>query len=136
MELNEIIEKISNLSNIKKEEIEKRVKEKQLEFSGLISMEGAAHIVAKELGISLLKKEKKILKIENITSGMSSVNVLGKVVRIFEPREFEKDGRKGKVVNLILGDETGTIRISLWEPAAWMVLIKAISSGPPTGWKG
>lgn len=112
--LEEIINKIVEKTDLDKHKAESMIKEKESEFSGLISPEGAAHIIAKELGLNLLQKVPKELKVENILSGMNSVNLTGKVVRIFEPREFEKNGKKGKVVNLIVADETGQIRMSLW----------------------
>jgi len=122
--LEEIINKIVENTDLDKSKVKNMIKEKENEFSGLISPEGAAHIVAKELGLNLLQRTSKELKIENILSGMNSVNLTGKITRIFEPREFEKDGKKGKVVNLIIADETGQIRISLWNEQ-----VKAIEEG-------
>lgn len=112
--LEEIVKKIVENTDLDVSKVKNMIKEKETEFSGLISPEGAAHIVAKELGLNLLERTSKELKIENILSGMNTVNLVGKVMRIFEPREWEKDGKKGKVVNLILADETGQIRMSLW----------------------
>ncbi len=110
----EIVRKIVESTDLDETKVRDMVKEKEEEFSGLISEEGAAHIVAKELGLNLLHSTSKELKIENVLSGMNSVNVTGKVVRIFEPKTWEKDGKKGKVANAILADETGQIRMSLW----------------------
>lgn len=113
--LEELIKKIVESTDLDENKVKKLIKEKELEFSGLISKEGAAHIVAKEYGLNLLKETSKELKIENIVSGMRSVNVKGKIERIFEPREFEKNGKKGKVASIIIADETGEIRVSLWD---------------------
>ncbi len=112
--VDEIIKKIVENTGLEETKVKNMIKDKEEEFSGLISTEGAAHIVAKELGLNLLQRTPKELKIGNVLSGMNSVNLTGKVVKIFEPREFEKNGKKGKVVNLILADETGQIRFSLW----------------------
>ncbi len=57
MTLNEIIEKIKEQSGLPEEEIKNKIKEKQRELYGLVSPEGAAHILAKELGIELVKRE-------------------------------------------------------------------------------
>jgi len=43
------------------------------------------------------------------------VDLVGGIVNISEKRDFEKGGRKGSVLNVVLGDETGTIRLSLWD---------------------
>lgn len=117
MNLDDLITKIIEKSDLKEEDIKNRIEEKQKELGGLITSEGAAHIVANELGINLFEGISKIpeLKIENVIPGMSSVDIVGRVIQIFEPREFEKkDGTKGKVCNLILADETAKIRVVFW----------------------
>lgn len=98
------------------EEITRMVDEKEFEFSGLVSRTGAIYIVAKELGLELAKPAAKDLKIENIVSDMKKVNFIGKIVYISPVKEFklkEGDG-SGKVMTVVLGDETGTIKLSLW----------------------
>ncbi len=117
MNIDDLITKIIEKSDLKEEDIKNRIEEKQKELGGLITPEGAAHIVANELGINLFEGISKIpeLKIENVIPGMSSVDIVGRVIQIFEPREFEKkDGTKGKVCNLILADETAKIRVVFW----------------------
>jgi replication factor A1 len=117
MELEEIVAKISSESGKTEDEIKDMVEEKREELGGLITPEGAAHVVANGLGINLFKGVSlhKELKIESIIPGMKSVDITGKVVRIFPPREFDrKDGTKGKVCSILLGDETGTIRTVFW----------------------
>jgi replication factor A1 len=112
--LEEIIEEISKKAKMPEEDVKNLIEDKQLELSGLVSAEGAAYIVGRELGVNLLKEAKRQLKIKNVVSGMKSVDVTGKIIRIFEPREFERNGEKSSVVNVVLGDETGTVRFSLW----------------------
>lgn len=112
--LEDIIKKISEHTGYSKEKINQMIEEKEEELSGLVSKEGAAYIVARELGISLLKETKRQLKIKNLVDGLRSVELIGKVIDISEVREFEKNGGVGSVVNLLLGDETGIIRLSLW----------------------
>jgi replication factor A1 len=117
MDLDEILEKIAKESGLEEGEIRERVEKKQAELGGLITPEGAAHIVANEAGVNLLEGivRSTEVKIENIIPGMSSIDLTGKVLRIFPPRTFEKkDGSQGKIASLILGDETGTIRVVFW----------------------
>ncbi len=111
----DIVREIANVSGLSEEEVKQKIKDKQTELSGLVSPEGAAYIVGKELGVNLLKETRRHLKIKNIVSGMRSVELIGRVVSISERRDFEKEGRKGSVVNIVLGDETGTVRLSLWD---------------------
>ncbi|MFC1768453.1 OB-fold nucleic acid binding domain-containing protein [Nanoarchaeota archaeon] len=110
----QIVERIKEEASLSEAEIEARVKGKLNQLSGLISKEGAATIIANELGIKLLDKFTGKLQIKNILSGMRSVEVVGKIVQVYQQREFETKNGKGKVASLVLGDETGTIRMAIW----------------------
>lgn len=105
-------ERISKASNLNVEEIERRVEAKKAKLSGLISREGAAQIVAAELGINF---DKERMKISELVMGMKRANVLGKVLEIFPVRSYNKNGREGKVANLRVGDESGNTRVVLWD---------------------
>ncbi len=107
-------ERILKSGRVTPREFEERIKQKINELSGLISEEGAAHILANELGLETTPAEKAKLKIKEIYAGMKNVGTVGKVVRKFETREFAKGETKGKVCSLILGDESGTIRTVFW----------------------
>lgn len=108
-----IIEKIAKSANIEKEEVEKRVEEKRSKLSGFISKEGAAQIVASELGISF---ENEKLKINELLPGMRRVNVIGKVINLFPVRTFTtKKGDESKVVNFWIADDSSNIKIVLWD---------------------
>ncbi|HIK01954.1 TPA: DUF2240 family protein [archaeon] len=48
----------------------------------------------------------------------SSVNVVGRVIRNFGVNEFEREGRAGKVANLVIGDKSGTVKLVLWNEKA------------------
>lgn len=107
-----ILKKISESANIAKEEIERKIEAKRAKLSGLISKEGASQIVAAELGVSF---DNEKLKINELLPGMRKVSLVGKVINIFPVREFEKNGKKGKVVNMIIADETSNIKLVLWD---------------------
>ena len=53
-------------------------------------------------------------KISEITPASRGVVVKGKIVRKWDVKEFNKNGREGKVANCLMGDETGTIRLTFW----------------------
>ncbi|GAH26143.1 unnamed protein product, partial [marine sediment metagenome] len=100
-------------AGLEKEEIEKRVEIKREKLSGLISKEGAAQVIAAELGISFNNEK---LKIDELLPGMRRVNVVGKVINLISVRTFTtKKGEEGKVANLLLADDTSNIRIVLWD---------------------
>ena len=110
----EIILKINQNTNMDVTEIEERIEEKSKQLSGLISREGAAHIVANELGVKIFEPLSGKLQIKNILSGMRDVETLGRVLQVYELREFSNENRSGKVASIIIGDETGTIRVVMW----------------------
>ena len=110
----DIISKIKEKSSLGEEEINFKINQKTKQLSGLISKEGAAHIIANELGIKLFEDFSGKLQIKNVLTGMRDVETVGKVQQIFETREFQVDNRQGKVASLVIGDETGTIRVVLW----------------------
>lgn len=107
-----IIERISRSSGLEKEEIERRVEAKRAKLSGLISKDGAAQVVASELGISF---DNERLKIGELLPGMRKVNTVGKIISVFPIRTFVRNGKESKVANLIIADETSNIRVVLWD---------------------
>ncbi len=132
----QILDEISKKTGNSKDELRKMVDEKQDELSGLVSPEGAAYIVGKELGVTLLKETKRDLKISSVISGMRSVDLTGRVMQIFEPRDFERNGKRGSVSNLLIGDGTATIRFSLWNDDTGLIKDLGIKEGDVIRVKG
>lgn len=107
-----ILEKISNASGLERQEIEARVEVKIKKLSGLISKEGAAQVVAAELGINF---DNERLKVDELLPGMRRVNIVGKVINTFPVRTFIRNQQENKVANFILADETSNVKIVLWD---------------------
>ena len=87
--LEEIIDKIISETKISKKELEERIRVKREELGGLITEEGAAHIVASELGIDLFKDQKLSttqLFIKDLIPGMNNISVIGRVMKIYALR--------------------------------------------------
>ncbi|MBI1972078.1 MAG: DUF2240 family protein [Candidatus Aenigmarchaeota archaeon] len=114
LSLQEIIDKVAEQTGLNNAEIQKKVEEKKVELSGLISSEGAAHLVARDLNVDILKRVIHRLEIKNVVPGMRNAEIAARVFRVFPVREFERNGAKGRVANVVLWDPTGTIRVSLW----------------------
>lgn len=107
-----LVDRIAKSAGLDREEVERKVEAKKAKLSGLISKEGAAQIIAAELGISF---ENEDLKVAELIGGLRKVNVVGKVMNIFPVREYERNERKGKVCNFILADDSGSTRVVLWD---------------------
>ncbi|HIJ98481.1 TPA: DUF2240 family protein [archaeon] len=116
VKLEELLDLASIKTGLSKEEILLRIRNKQKELSGLVSEEGAAYIVANELGVKTKNRVvESILKLKELKPEMKSVNVMGRVKSIYGPREFTtKTGIKNKVVNMEVVDSTGVGRVVLW----------------------
>ena len=96
------------------EEFADAVEQKVEEMAGLADEETAAMLIAHEL------KDEQVNGIADIAPGMDDVKFMGKVVSIGELRTFERDGddEDGRVANVEVADETGRIRVSLWDQLA------------------
>jgi replication factor A1 len=108
-----VLERIAKVANLDLDEIKRRVEAKRAKLSGLISPEGAAQVIAAELGINF---DDEKLKLDELLPGMRKVNVVGKIINLFPVREFTtKKGDKGKVCNFILADDTSNVKVVLWD---------------------
>ena len=115
------ISKIIEETGLTKIEIQDMVEEKKNELKGLISEEGALFIIAKELGVDVKDQNKELLKeieinISDITPNMKNITILGRIKEIYRVHEFNRnDGNKGLVGSFLLHDNSGDIRITLWD---------------------
>lgn len=108
----QLLERIAQSSKLPVEEIEQKIEAKRAKLSGLISKDGAAQIVAAELGVSFDNQKTTIAE---LSEGMKRARVAGKITRVFPIREFNKNGRSGKIGSFLLGDTTSNIRVVLWD---------------------
>ncbi|MEK6850717.1 MAG: hypothetical protein AABX85_04030 [Nanoarchaeota archaeon] len=108
----QLVERISQASKLPREDIERKVEAKRAKLSGLVSKEGAAQIVAAELGINF---DREKMKISELVQGMKKANVVAKVIDISPIRSYNKSGREGKVVNLTIADKSGNVKTVLWD---------------------
>ena len=121
------------------EEFEAAVNDKVEQMGGLADEETAAMLLAHEL------RDEEVEGIADIEPGMDDVKFLGKVMSVGELRTFERDGEDedGRVVNVEVADETGRIRISMWDGMAEEALenlevgqVLRIAGRPKDGYNG
>lgn len=131
--LEEIVGKIVRKSKLTRKKILDRVTKKKDELGGLITDEGAACIIAKELGVDVFEGvtyEESKLRIADLVTGMSNVSITGRVLEIHPVREFTRsDGQKGIVTNIILADNSGKIRVVFWDKHAEKIIDGKIRKG-------
>lgn len=130
MPLEEILNELIKRTGSSREELLEKVNKKYEELSGLITKEGAAYLVARELGINIVNESKRRVEIRNIVDGLKNINLIGRVFRISNITEFRRsDASTGKVVNLYIGDSTGYVKLPLWDDQVKVVEEESIKLG-------
>lgn len=123
-----LVERISLESGKPKEEILEKIESKKEKFAGLLTESGAALMVAKELGLEFDRNSERT-KISQLEDGMSNIDLAVRVMQVFAPKEFEKNGRKGRLCNLIVADDSGEIRLTLWHDDVKKILDCGLEKG-------
>jgi len=119
------VDKIREKTGLSEETVHSKVNEKIQELHGLVSKEGAAHIIANEQGVKLFDSFTGKMQIKNLVAGMRNVELTGKVVDIYQINEYANEKSKGKVGSFLLADETGITKIVCWhDNTAFMEMIK------------
>ncbi|MBX4211915.1 hypothetical protein KW787_00465 [Candidatus Pacearchaeota archaeon] len=108
----QLVERIASASHLTADEIERKVEAKRAKLSGLVSKEGAAQIVAAELGINF---DKERMKISELVQGMKRANIVGKVIEVLPVISFNKNGKEGKVSRMTVADESSNTKVVLWD---------------------
>jgi len=98
------------------DEFKSRIEEKIDKMGGLCDSRSASLLIAQELGVSTSTTIGRIIEGWSEEKTGTSVSIEGQVIRIDTIREFEKhDGSAGRVANIIISDETGSMRTVLWD---------------------
>ncbi len=127
--LEETIEIIlKHKSEYERNDILQMIEEKRQELGPeVINDESAAMIVARELGVDLHTMSPNARqRIEDISESTRNIaGLVGRVDSIGTVRTFQrKEGGEGRVANIFISDETGSIRVALWDD-----MTRAITDG-------
>jgi ssDNA-binding replication factor A large subunit len=91
------------------------VKQKQDEFSGLLTARGALQLIAQDAGLdTAARNSEEIGEIIPIADATDGSDVLVRVFNIFAPKAFEKNERKGRVCNILVFDGKTKASLVLW----------------------
>jgi len=97
------------------EEFREAVEAKVEQMGGLADEESAAMLVAHEL------EDGEVEGVNDVEPGMEDVKFVAKVTSVGEKRAFERDGDDqpdGRVINVEVADETGSVRLAFWDEKA------------------
>ena len=114
-----VIEQIlSNHPEISREEILERLERKKRKTDGLIADETLLRMIAAELGIEMSREvSTPRISIKDLVPGLNNVTIAGRVIAVFPPKTFGRDNGR-KVVNLLVTDKSGIMRVTLWDDKA------------------
>ncbi|GFO96466.1 replication factor A [groundwater metagenome] len=114
-----------------RDEFKSKIEEKITFMNGLCDLKTAAMLVSSEMGVN------EAVKIKDMTNDRGNVVFIAKVLSVSDVREFSRDNDTiGRVVNLNLADDTGSIKAALWDEACDLVKIGDIKPGHALKVKG
>jgi len=123
--MKELREKILGSGKFTENELNEKIKEKTEKFSGMLNSEAALFLIAREIG---LNAEKNYSKISELNKG-ENADLEAKIIGVYPEREFESKGKKGKVRNVLIKDETGTAFLVLWNGETEKISEKDLGKG-------
>jgi len=126
----EVISRIlSSRTDLTRETVQEMIRRKKEASGGLLTEEGAAYMVASELGVRLQESGLKTkIMIKDLISGANDVTITGRVLSVNNPRTFTRpDSTEGKVMKIIIADLTGIIGVALWDKNVDVAVQKRIS---------
>ena len=124
MGLNEIVNQIlSSRSDLKREEILEIIENKKRGTGDFLTDETAARIAASELGVKIIKKPIGLnIQIKDLVSGLNDVSLAGQVVSVYPSKTFKRrDWTEGKLASILVSDNSGILRVILWDNKADLV---------------
>jgi len=108
-------------TGLSRKDIQDLMDEKKTELKGLITDDGALLLIAKELKVEVKKESKDTIndievKISDISLGMKNIVLVGRIKDVNKIFNFTRnDGSEGFVGSFSIQDESGEIRVVLWD---------------------
>ncbi|MFQ6075301.1 MAG: hypothetical protein ACE5Z5_04080 [Candidatus Bathyarchaeia archaeon] len=131
--IDEIISHIlSKRPDLTQERVRELIRQKRGEADGLLTEEGAAYMVANELGVRLTgeKRPETTIRIRDLTPGINDATLTGRVLLVYPIQTFARsNGSQGRVARLVVADGTGVLNVVLWDERADVVAEEKISQG-------
>lgn len=115
--INEIISKNPMVS---RDKLLKRLEEERRKSEGLISDDVLLRMIAAEFGVEISHENftPSTPLIANLVPGLNDVTVVGRIIAVFPAKISDKKNRGVKFASMFVADESGTIRVVLWNDKA------------------
>jgi ssDNA-binding replication factor A large subunit len=116
MATEKVVERIlAQRPDITRDQLEDMINKKRETSGDLLSVEGAAHLVAQDLLVATGEKKTKGLQISDLIPQIGDATLAMRVIGVWPKQNFKrKDESEGTFVRLLLGDNTGTISCLVW----------------------
>ena len=116
MATEKVVERIlAQRPDITRDQLEDMINKKREASGDLLSVEGAAHLVAQDLLVATGEKKTKGLQISDLIPQIGDATLATRVIGVWPKQNFKrKDESEGTFVRLLLGDNTGTISCLVW----------------------
>jgi replication factor A1 len=120
--------------DLTRDEVLRKIYEKKRSAEDYFLDEVAARIVAVELGVEVQGEDEAFrgeISIKDLVSGLNDVTIIGRVIFVYPVQTFSRknDSSQGKVVRLILADETSDLKLVLWDDKTSLVETGEIKQG-------
>ena len=113
--LNDLALMLRDKTDLSNQKIKDLHEEKLDEYEGLVGKKAAILLIAQDHGVRLTDEMKdQEIDIENIVEGVSDICFEKEIHMVFDKSTWDD----GQVRNLIVKDDTGTIKVALWDDYA------------------
>jgi replication factor A1 len=94
------------------------IEEKKNAYDGFLSDEGAIHLVAQELSVTLENKQfNETLPLNDLILGFNDVTVIGRIITVWPIKNFKRsNGDAGSLLRLLISDGTAKTMCINWNP--------------------
>ncbi|MBS7613053.1 hypothetical protein KEJ48_02225 [Candidatus Bathyarchaeota archaeon] len=131
-EIEEIIRHIAaSKPGLSVEKVKAMIEEKRKSYHGLLTDEGAAYLVAQDLGVAIDYTGGRSIKLEDLVSGLKDVSLEASIVYIGEVKKFKRKQGEGRVLRLVLDDGSKQMNCVLWDDK----VDELLSANPSIGWR-
>jgi len=128
---------LSSRPELSREELLKRLEKDRKRTAGLISNETLLRMIAAEFEVAVPKGEDVsfAVSIKDLVPSLNNVSVTGRVVAVLPPRAL-KGRANGKFVSLFVADQSGVLRVVLWNSKVSLVESDEVKVGRITRFSG
>ncbi|MEM3547163.1 MAG: OB-fold nucleic acid binding domain-containing protein [Candidatus Bathyarchaeia archaeon] len=131
-EIGDIINRIvASKPGLTSEKVKAMIEEKKKSYHGLLTDEGAAHLVAQDLGVTVDYTGGRSFRLKDLVSGLKDVSIEAPIIYVGEVKRFKRRQGEGKVLRLVLDDGSKQLNCVLWDDK----VDEFLSTGPTAGWR-